>query len=955
VKLGSLLLSLLIGTVACVPVASALERLRVVSDENYPPYIFLGGDGKPEGYLVDLWKLWEKQTGIPVELTATAWADAQAMILRGEADVIDAIYRTPGREARYEFSAPYSTQHVYLYADRSISGISGPNTLHGFQIGVEQGDACIEILAREGITTLSRFRDYSSMIRSAIDNEIKLFCLDEGPANFYLYRFGAQDRFNKAFQLYSGQMHRAVRKGESELLATVEKGMAAIDPGAQAALEEKWMGQPLLLMPYARYFAIAIAVSLLLGGVLAVWVRTLRRQVQQRTAELDMRRAQLATLVNTIPDLVWLKDPAGVYLACNRRFENLFGHPETAIVDRTDFDFVDSETADAFRAQDRRAIAAGGPVSNEEWVTFAEGGERVLLETIKTPMLDADGRLIGVLGIARDITQRRQNEDALRASEEKLRIAQLSAALGIWEVDLLAGVTYWSPEVEAMYGMAPGSFDGRQASWLASVHPDDRPGLMRLLIERTQDSEAFDVAFRVFRPDGEMRWIASRGQVHRDAAGGAVSIIGVNFDITEKKQTEVELRRYRDQLEQLVDERTRQLAEARDAAEAANRAKSAFLANMSHEIRTPMNAIIGMSHVLRQKIEAPDLRDKLSRISSSADHLLAIINDILDLSKIEAGRLQLESQPVNPLLVIDNVMSMVGEQVKAKGLFLRQRCADLPDGLYGDAGRLIQGVLNLAGNAVKFTQEGGIELVVEPIEEDRASVLLRFSVRDTGIGIPPEVVENLFSPFQQADDSTARRYGGTGLGLAITRRLARLMGGDAGVVSVPGEGSNFWFTARLQRHAGPGEPAPKAPPGEQPERLLRQMFAGTRVLLVEDDPINQEVAAELLSNAGMIVEQAADGQAAVDKVKLAGQPFALILMDLQMPRLGGLEAMALLRELPGFATPVIAMTANAFAEDQARCRSAGMVDFIAKPVDPILLYQTILEWLSRAHGAAREN
>jgi len=948
VKLAGLLLTLLIGAVASAPAAIALERLRVVSDENYPPYIFLGGDGKPEGYLVDLWKLWEKQTGIPVELTATAWAEAQAMVLRGDADVIDAIYRTPGREARYDFSAPYSTQHVYLYVDRSISGISGANTLRGFQIGVEEGDACIEMLEREGITSLRRFRDYSSMIQSAIDNEIKLFCLDEAPANFYLYRFSAQDRFNKAFQLYSGQMHRGVRKGETALLATVEDGMAAIDPGELAALKEKWMGQPLILMPYARYFAMAIVVSVLLGGALAIWVRMLRRQVQQRTAELDMRRAQLATLVNTIPDLVWLKDPAGVYLACNRQFEKLYGHPESAIVDRTDYDFVDRETADAFVTQDRKAIAAGQPVRNEEWVTFAEGGEHVLLETIKTPMLDAEGQLIGVLGIARDITQRRRDEDALRASEEKLRIAQVSAALGIWEVDLLAGVTYWSPEVEAMYGLAPGSFDGRQASWLARVYPDDRPGLMRQLIERTQDSEAFDVAFRILRPDGEIRWIASRGQVHRDAEGGAVRIVGVNFDITEKKRTEEELVRYRDQLEQLVDERTRQLAEARDAAEAANRAKSAFLANMSHEIRTPMNAIIGMSHVLRQKIEAPDLRDKLARISSSADHLLAIINDILDLSKIEAGRLQLESQPVNPLLVLDSVVSMVGEQASAKGLSLKHRCDDIPQELRGDAGRLIQGLLNLAGNAVKFTDEGGIEIRVEAIDEDRSGVLLRFSVRDTGIGVPPEVVHSLFSPFQQADDSTARRYGGTGLGLAITRRLARLMGGDAGVDSTPGEGSNFWFTARLQRDAGPGEVVPRPPHPEQPESLLRETFAGSRVLLVEDDPINQEVAAELLTSAGLSVELAADGQAAVDKVSRASVPFALILMDLQMPKLGGLEAMAKLQELPDFTTPVIAMTANAFAEDQARCRSAGMVDFIAKPVDPVLLYRTILEWLRRA-------
>ncbi len=947
-----LLLAFLFCLAGSQSASAAPERVRVVSDENFPPYIFLGADGTPEGYLVDLWKLWEKQTGIRVELTATAWAEAQAMISRGEADVIEAIYRTPGREGSYEFSQPYSTQHIYIFADRSISGISGPNTLKGFQIGVEQGDACIEMLERQGITSLQRYRDYSQMIQAAIDQEVKLFCLDEIPANFYLYRMHAQERFQKTFQLYSGQMHRAVRKGEGELLAVVEAGMAAINPADVEALREKWMGQPLRLAPYARYFTLAIVGLLLLGGLLLLWVRTLRRQVRQRTTELDLRRAQLATLVDTIPDLVWLKDAKGVYLACNRRFEKLYGHLESAIVDRTDYDFVDRETAEFFRARDEAAIAAGGPVSNEEWLTFADGGERLLFETIKTPMLDSDGQLIGVLGVAREITARRRAEDALRASEEKLRIAQSSAALGIWEVNLAVGVTYWSPEVEAMYGIAIGSFDGRQASWLARVHPDDRSAVLQAVGEYMQRNEAFDLAFRIVRPDGEVRWIASRGQVHRSAQGAAERIIGVNFDITEKKRTEEELQHYRDQLEELVDERTRQLAQARDAAEAANRAKSAFLANMSHEIRTPMNAIIGMSHVLRQRLDSPELLDKLSRITSSADHLLGIINDLLDFSKIEAGRLQLEAKPLHPLQVLDSVVSMITEQAQVKGLEVNYRCADFPETLRGDAGRLIQALLNLAGNAVKFTREGEVELLVERVAEDVDGVLVRFSVRDTGIGIPPEVIEKLFSPFQQADDSTARRYGGTGLGLAITRRLARLMGGDAGVDSVPGAGSRFWFTAHLQREGqNGGHYLPERVPGEHPERLLQEAFAASRILLVEDDPINQEVAAELLENVGLIVELAADGQVAVDKVSQAAHPFALILMDLQMPRLGGLEAMAKLRELPGFATPVIAMTANAFAEDQARCRAAGMVDFIAKPVDPILLYETLLEWLRRGRQA----
>lgn len=936
--------------------ASAPERIRLIGDRNFPPYLFLDADGRPDGYVVDLWRLWEKKTGIPVEIEAIDWAEAQARLLRGEADVIENLYRTPAREADYEFSIPYATQRTFIFAHESISGISGINTLKGFQIGVETGDACVEALEGHGITTLQAYADYSQMIRAAINEEIKLFCLDEAPAHFYLYRLKVQGRFKQAFEIYRGQMHRAVRKGNGEMLTLVEAGMAKITEEEKRALHDKWMGRKLSVEPYVRYLGLALGVVLVLGGLLALWIFLLRRLVWQRTAELEMRKAQLTTLIYTIPDLVWVKDPEGVYLACNPRFEKLFGASEAEIVGRTDYDFVDQGTADFFRQHDRKAMALAAPSVNEEWLDFADGGEHLLFETVKTPMFDGSGRLIGVLGIARDITQRRQTENDLRRSEENLRLAQNSAALGMWEVDLQQGVTYWSPEVERMYGLAPGTFGGTQAEWLARVHADDVPGLQSAIAEYLRSSEPFAVEFRIIRPDGGLRWLSSRGQVHFDDDGQATRIVGVNFDLTEKKQAEAELHRYREnyraQLEELVSERTGALAQARDAAEAANRAKSAFLANMSHEIRTPMNAIMGMSHLLQRKLADPEQREYLKKIDAAATHLLAIINDLLDLSKIEAGKLQLESRPVDPQALVDEIVSMLSGQAAAKGLTLSYRLGELPAGLLGDFGRLTQALLNLASNAVKFTEHGQVELRVECLESSADEAVLHFAVADTGIGIPGDVIDTLFTPFQQADSSTARRFGGTGLGLAITRRLAALMGGDAGVESTPGEGSLFWFTARLHRGEGHLAQLRRSAAGLRADQQLQIEFAGRRILVVEDDPVNQEVAAELLRMACLQVDVADDGDQAVALVSQAKLPYALILMDLQMPRMGGLEAMEHLRAMPGFATPVVAMTANAFAEDQARCRSAGMVEFIPKPVDPVLLYQTVLECL-RQHAQAR--
>ncbi len=947
-RLTSYLLVLCVGLSAQV-VHAEPDRIRVVGDENFPPYLFLDSEGKPSGYMVDLWNMWSARTGIPVDLKATAWADAQASLLRGDADVIENIYRTPAREPYYLFSKPYASQGSFIYTHSSISGITGLSTLKGFQIGVEAGDACGEMLLAKGISTLQYYRGYAQMIQAAINQEIKVFCLDEAPAAYYLYRHAVQDQFRQAFELYRGEMHRAVRKDNPALLATVEAGMSRISEAEHAALREKWMGQSLSLAPYVHYLRPGLIVLLVLGTLLALWIFLLRRLVRQRTAELEMRRAQLTTLVKSIPDLVWVKDPEGVYLACNPRFEKLYGAPEADILGRTDYDFVDRETADHFREHDRRALAAGQPSINEEWLDFADGGERILVETVKTPLVDRDSRLIGVLGIARDITQRRQIENELRASEEKLRMAQVSAGLGIWESDLGTGVTRWSPEVERMYGLAPGSFGGLQSDWLARVYPEDRTGLLQLMAAHIGSSEPFAVEFRILRPDGEIRWIASRGQVHVDEQGAPERIIGVNFDITEKKQLAQELQRYREQLEELVDERTRQLAQARDAAEAANRAKSAFLANMSHEIRTPMNAIIGMSYVLRRRIEDPPLLERLSKIDEAAHHLLAIINDLLDYSKIDAGKLQLESRPLDPATIMDNIVSMLAVQASAKGLQLGHQLGEMPSGLFGDAGRLVQAFLNLAGNAVKFTEHGRVDLRIDCEQVDAQSASLRFSVADTGIGVDPAIVDQLFLPFQQADTSTARRFGGTGLGLAITRRLARMMGGDAGVESRVGQGSCFWFTARLARGAPAPLPVVEVRP-LRPDQLLHSEFPGARVLVVEDDPVNLQVAAELLKLAGLMVEEAEDGEVALAKLAAASRPFDLILMDLQMPRLNGFDAVTRMRALPGFTTPVVAMTANAFAEDQARCRAAGMADFIAKPVDPVLLYETVLDCLRRGRS-----
>ncbi len=388
----------------------------------------------------------------------------------------------------------------------------------------------------------------------------------------------------------------------------------------------------------------------------------------------------------------------------------------------------------------------------------------------------------------------------------------------------------------------------------------------------------------------------------------------------------------------------RYLISARESAERAGQMKGDFLASMSHEIRTPLNAIIGMAHLMKRDVLSDEQRRRVDRIDAAGQHLLGVVNDILDLSKIEAGKLELEAIPVSVAALAANVASMIKEKATEKGLSVHVDSEEMPVYLAGDPLRLTQALLNYAGNAVKFTDQGKIEIRVSVLESSADDMLLRFAVSDTGIGVRDSEVGHIFELFRQADGSTARRFGGSGLGLAITRELAHLMGGDVGVHSTPGIGSTFWFTARMKRVGGHTAGVVEE---SAVEAVLAERFGGTPILLVEDDEINREVAGELLAGCHFEIDYAEDGVIAVERA--SRKNYALILMDMQMPRMDGLAAAQQIRLLSHCRqVPIVAMTANAFAEDKQRCLDAGMNDFVSKPIDPERLFAVILRWLSTA-------
>ena len=456
---------------------------------------------------------------------------------------------------------------------------------------------------------------------------------------------------------------------------------------------------------------------------------------------------------------------------------------------------------------------------------------------------------------------------------------------------------------------------------------------------------------RIFNSASHEVWISWNNVLLKNEAGEITGILSSGEDITARKMTEIELIRHRDHLEERVRERTIALSIAKEAAETANQAKSSFLANMSHELRTPMDAIIGLTHMLARNNIDPGQRDKLSKINGAANHLLSLLNDVLDLSKIEANKLVLENTPFRVDLIVSNIESLSNDKLESKSLQLVERIAPGLNNLslLGDSLRLQQVLLNFVGNAIKFTERGVITITAEIRENDPQSVLLYFEVSDTGIGIADDALPRLFAPFEQADGSTTRKFGGTGLGLAISKRLIHLMGGEVGVRSVPGTGSTFWFTVRCNKSDSQLKPAlaPAPNSGAKAEDTLRRYYRHARILLAEDDWVNQEVAMELLSEVlGLHVDLAVDGEKAVEMI--ASNKYDLILMDVQMPNLDGIAATGLIRQMKGMAyIPILAMTANAFEEDRQKCLAAGMNDFITKPVDPDVLFSKLLHWLEK--------
>jgi PAS domain S-box-containing protein len=519
----------------------------------------------------------------------------------------------------------------------------------------------------------------------------------------------------------------------------------------------------------------------------------------------------------------------------------------------------------------------------------------------------------------------------LQTRGTQLTEAQQIAHVGSWEWDVAADRVTWSDELYRIFGLQPQEFGATYDSFLSRLHPEDRETVANIVGDALQTSVFQTFDHRIVRPDGTIRFCSSTGKVVLDEGDRPVKMIGVAQDVTERKRIEAELE------------------QARNEALESARLKSEFLANMSHEIRTPMNGVIGMTGLLLDTELDGEQRDYVETVRSSADSLLTIINDILDFSKIEAGKLTFEKLDFDLRSVVESGVELLAQRAQAKGIELASLVdANVPTRMCGDAGRLRQVLVNLVGNAVKFTEAGEVVVCARSEREMGGHVMVRFAVRDTGIGISTAAQRRLFQAFTQADGSTTRKYGGTGLGLAICKQLVEIMGGEMGVESREGEGSTFWFTAWLEKQEGAPEHKP-APPAD---------LTGLRVLVVDDNATNRRILVRQTSAWGMRPSEAESGARALELLREAsrrGQPFEVALLDLHMQEMDGFELARAVKSDPAVApVRLVLMPSYGQRGDAQVASEAGVSAYLMKPVKQSQLFDCLTMVMGGDHAAAAD-
>jgi PAS domain S-box-containing protein len=665
----------------------------------------------------------------------------------------------------------------------------------------------------------------------------------------------------------------------------------------------------------------------------------------RRREESQAAQQRLAAIVEATPDLVGSFTVSGVPTFLNAAFRDVCGVPGEADLTRmTLVEFMPAAAAERFKAETLPAALAGRIWIGETWVRSHDGREVPVSQAL-IPHVSPDGVVQHLSTIMRDISRQKRDQQELILNEERFQLAVQATRDGIWDWVIGSDTTYFSPRWKEMLGFTDAELPNTPESWMERLHPDERDAVVAAEMAFVEGrADKYESEHRLRHKDGTYRWVLARGFLLCDEAGRPVRVVGSDSDITARKAAEAVLQQSVDELEKRVIDRTRELSIARDSAEESARLKSQFLANMSHEIRTPMNGIIGMIGLLLDTPLSAEQRDYAHTIRSSSDALLTIINDVLDLSKMEAGKMNMERIEFDPRMLVDSTVELMSEPAAAKLLDLGYLVEpDVPSSVIGDPGRVRQVILNLINNAIKFTKVGGVVLKVELHETPDGLDVLRFVVSDTGIGMSDELLARLFLPFTQADGSTTRRFGGSGLGLAISKQLIELMGGEIGARGSLGAGSTFWFTVPFEHCSHPSAPAPT-------QRVLNRV----RVLIIEDDAGKRAILEQKCSFLGASVASCAsttDARRILSIRHSSSDPFRVVIASVDMQRPTLLDDVQTLATEPVCSSTAVILVAAGGQALLEECRKLpGIAGVLQKPLRTAQLRQLLVRLLDLAES-----
>ena len=899
------------------------ERIVIVSDDNYPPFIFRDEDGNLTGLLIDEWNLWQEKTGTRVEWLATDWNKALEIMRSGGADVIETVFYTRERAQWLSFSKPYVTIPVPVYFHRNLSGISDISTLKGFTIGAKSGDTSVEILRRNGITTIIEYPSYEAIINDVVAGNLKVFTIDEPPALYYIYKKNIDRELRQANVLYTGAFHRAVLKGNENILEYIENGFNLISSAERKGLSDKWMGKPLVRPEYYRYTLLALLIFLGISGTLLLFTYFLRREVRRKTEQLnkamdDLRKAEARWkfAIESTEQGLWDWNVQTGEVFFSKKWKNMLGYEEDEItnslsewekrVHPDDLKQVWEEIEKHFRGET-------DIYTNEHRLLCKDGKYKWVLDRGKVIEFTGDGKPLRMIGTHTDISRKKEEEKILLEKEALYRFLfeHNPAPMLIYEKATL-NILAVNEALCSNYGYTLAELQNMKLHEL--VVESER----EILIERAAKVKGYSFSgeWHHKKKDGTMSTVLTHS--HELTFEGKEARVIAITDITYLKEIEQEL------------------IEARNRAEESDRLKTAFLANMSHEIRTPMNAILGFMELLkRSDLLQEDRENFISIIEESGKRLLSTINDIIEISKIETGLVEVNLKPENLYEIISSALNLFKPIAQVKGLEFRIKFSEKTElcNILTDRFKIESIIINLLSNAVKFTKKGYIETGAR-LENN--NIILY--VKDTGPGIPPDKLEVVFNPFYQADMNLSREHEGSGLGLAIAKAYSEMLKGKLWVESEPGKGSTFFLSIPLIKSESEYHIS------ENMENSVKEFIKPSKILVADDDETSFLLIKTMLAPYGIKCLHAANGKETL-RILESENDISLILLDIKMPLMDGFETVKNLRERKN-SIPVIAVTAYAFPSDREKALASGCNDYISKPVMKQELISKIKQYLS---------